>query len=141
MRRFHTVIPFLFVLSACGATMPLSTNEPATFTPVIWKENTPVATRAADQQACYLAAVGAGPFTTQEELAELVALADQDVNRKKAFVDRCMSNKGYTVTEGRVCTARDRARGRLVQGSATDNLPPLSSVSCFDPQAGGFVVT
>ncbi len=64
-----------------------------------------------------------------------------DPAQRKVFVDRCMSNKGYSITEGRVCTANDRARGPFVVGGTTDNLPPLSSVRCFDPAAGGFVLT
>lgn len=136
--RIYGALAILGLVAACDVAAPIP-DEPASFTPVVWKENTPVATRAADRQACELAALGAGPLTTQEQLAELVATTDP--SQRKVFVDRCMSNKGYTVTEGRVCTARDRARGQLVIGGSMDALPPLSQVSCFDPAAGGFVIT
>ena len=135
--RILAPLSVLALLAACDVPSPIP-DEPVNFTPVVWKENTPVATRSADRQACELAALGAGPLTTQEQLAELVATTDPE--QRKVFVDRCMSNKGYTLTEGRVCTARDRARGQLVLGGTVDNLPPLSQVKCFDPAAGGFVV-
>lgn len=136
MRLIALALP-LIALAACDVAPMGASNEPANFTPVIWKTNTPVATRAADREACELAALGVTPNTTPEDLQELIAIADPE--QRKRFVDSCMSNKGYTVTEGRVCTAADRSRGQLMVGSTMDDLPPLSAVRCFDPQAGGFV--
>jgi len=137
--RIYGTLALIGLVSACSVPVSApSSNEPRAFTPVVWKENTPVATRAADRQSCELAALGAGPLTTQDQLAELVASTDPA--QRKVFVDRCMSNKGYTVTEGQVCSTQERASGQLVIGSPLDAPPPLSQVKCFDPAAGGFVV-
>ena len=107
-------------------------------TPVIWKTQTPAQVRATDRQQCELAAIGASPFSSQAEIQERAASVDPA--QRKRFVDRCMSNKGYTVTQGRVCTSSDLRAGQFVRGAGLDDLPPLNRVRCFDPAAGGFVV-
>ena len=85
--------------------------------------------------SCEFAARGLPPNATQEmiDAAPAVAPAQQE-----SFVRRCLTNKGYTVTELPVCTDAARARGRLVV--QPDVLPPLNQIRCADPTARGLIV-
>ena len=135
-------IPALAAIAALGlsgcALPPPEPIGPVAMTPVIWKQNTPAQVRATDRQQCELAAIGASPFSSAEEIQARAAQVSP--TQRKAFVDRCMSNKGYTVTQGRVCSSNDLRAGQFVRGATVDSLPPLNRVRCFDPAAGGFVV-
>ncbi len=115
---------------------------PAQFTPVRWKTGVDFIARATDRQECEAAAVGARPGMTEEQIFELTQSITQE--QFIVFVDRCLSNKGYTVTDGRVCDERDNVlsdgQAQFILGRDADFLPPLSSVRCFDPERGGFVV-
>lgn len=136
--RIALLIPALLFVAACDPVAPPIPPEDLAFTPVLWKENTPAATRGNDRQECEFAAIGASPFMSQDDIqARAASVSTED---RTNFVNRCMSNKGYQVTEGRVCTAQDRARGQFSVGAAIDSLPPLNRVRCFDPAAGGFVI-
>ncbi|MEM8786720.1 MAG: hypothetical protein AAGE76_00505 [Pseudomonadota bacterium] len=138
MRLQALAVAALAALAACDIQPVSVADGPAAFTPVIWKTDTPAAARRQDRLACNLSAIGASPFATPEEIAALDARVDPGA--KTSFVNRCMANKGYTLAEGRVCSAGDRARGQLVFGANLDSLPPLDSVRCFDPAAGGFIL-
>ncbi|MXU66084.1 hypothetical protein [Oceanomicrobium pacificus] len=123
------------VIAGCTTTAPTGggSTQTADVTPVIWKENTPVEVRRADRFACQLAALGATPSMSQQQVISLAEKADP--NKTKEFVDQCMAAKGYTVTFGAICSDRD-LQGGVVVGARVDDLPPLSSVKCFDGVSG-----
>lgn len=125
-------------LSACVAPVGgPGTQAPASvaLTPVTWKENTPRATRAYDIEECELNARGVSFGATQEQIAAGTAAVPQA--QREAFVQQCLTARGYTVTEKPVCTDAQRATGTLQQGA--EFLPPLNSVKCM-VVGQGFVV-
>lgn len=140
MKILRLIPAIVLALAACDVpgTGPAAPTGPVQMTPVVWKENTPVATRAQDRLGCEYAAIGANPGMSEDEVGALAAQVPVDT--RTVFVNRCMANKGYTITEGRVCTEADRARGQFLLGAQVDNLPSLGRVRCFAPAAGGFVV-
>ncbi|MEM8872530.1 MAG: hypothetical protein AAGB10_19760 [Pseudomonadota bacterium] len=135
MRRIPTIATVIaLTVSACTEPLPTST-EAAAMTPFTWKADTPRATRGADIFSCELAARGLPPNATPEMIESAVRA---DPEQEASFVRRCLTNKGYTVTELPVCNSRNRGRGQLVV--QPDILPPLQSIRCVDPTARGFVV-
>lgn len=138
--RVIAISAVIALLSGCAVptVAPIEPAAPTQFTPVRWKENTPRAQRAQDTRECELASVGLDFRASEEE----VFARSQQISQAQliTFVDRCMANKGYEVTDKRVCTAADLRSGTFVSGASIDALPPLSSVRCMSPNEGGFVV-
>lgn len=134
-------IPILAVvtaiaLSAC--TVPNQggvSTEAVALTPFTWKGNTPRATRRADISECELAARGLPPNPTPQMLEQAVR---GDPEQEARFVNACLTNKGYTVTDLPVCNDALRAQGQMVV--QPDIMPPLQSIRCVDPFVRGFVV-
>jgi hypothetical protein len=74
--------------------------------------------------------------------AQINAMAQAvDPAAREKFRSRCLTIKGYTVTERPTCTRNDVQNGIFVRSSDITTLPPLSTVKCFYPEAGGFVTT
>lgn len=137
--RLSPFLPIaLLVLSGCDAALlgPVDTGPVAT-TPFTWKGNTPREVRAFDINECELAGRGLPPNASPEQIAAASAVIDED--QVATFVNRCLTNKGYVVTELPVCTEADQRRGEFVQGS--DVLPPLERIRCLDPARRGMIVT
>lgn len=136
--RHIALVPLLFAVAACDVSVPQATRPAdVAMTPFTWKANTPIATRAYDINECELAGRGLGIGATETEIA--MASAETDPAQVAASVRRCLENRGYTVTEKPVCTNADYSRGSFVR--RPDILPPLESIICVDPDAGGFVTT
>ncbi|MEO1313390.1 MAG: hypothetical protein AAFV27_05880 [Pseudomonadota bacterium] len=135
MTRAVLTCGLLIALGACGtAPEPLPRGP---FTPVVWKEGVGVQTRATDLGQCELFAAGSSASASQAaiEAAARSVTAEDRAERLAA----CLRGRGYTVTEGQLCSAADLASGPLQQKSRTDALPPLSRVRCHDPSVDGFV--
>ncbi len=138
MRSLKLVPVLCFALAACEiptieTQTAIAPNQPVT--PVTWKTDTPRVQRAADINECELAGRGLTPDATEEEIA--AASASVDPGQVEAFVKRCLTQKGYTVTDRPVCTTPQIQSGTFVSGA--DFLPPLSDVKCF-VVGQGFVV-
>ncbi|NNU81956.1 hypothetical protein HMH01_16080 [Halovulum dunhuangense] len=125
----------LAALAACGPPAPGPLRD---FTPVVWKQATPAATRADDLGACELQVAGVSGSMSQAQIRAASVATDARVRLER--LTACLRGRGYTVTEGAICTPEERAAGRLVILSATDALPPLSRVVCHAPEVGGFVL-
>ncbi len=141
----HTLpsaLPSLIAIALiAGCTTPTNgvpvDPGPVAMAPVIWKENVSRATRIADYSECNAAAVGGHPAMPQ---AQIAALAQQiDPETLENFRNRCLRIKGYTVTERPTCSRDDVQSGLFVRSSDIDTLPPLGTVKCMYPEAGGFV--
>lgn len=139
MRHLVGIAAIAVLLSACVAPTANSPQESAGLTPVTWKEATPRATRNYDITECELAGRGLDFSATEEEVQ--AATASIPPEQVAEFVQRCLTARGYTVTEKPVCTdqqTRDAiTAGRLQQ--LPEFLPPLSSVQCM-VVGRGFVV-
>ncbi|MSU92163.1 hypothetical protein GE300_21755 [Rhodobacteraceae bacterium 2CG4] len=140
MRQIFRTLPVLLTVAAC-ATPPVlqapSQQPPVATTPFTYKANTPLVTRAYDINECELSGRGLPPNATQAEIAD--ATAGTDPAQVASFVQRCLSNKGYTVTELPVCRQADFSRGTLVVRPNVQ--PPLDSIICLDPSQGGMLTT
>jgi hypothetical protein len=142
MNKAYVASVMIAALASCAPTIPttsVASNAPTTsqMTPVIWKENTPRAIRLGDYRECDSAAVGGRPTMTD---AELEALGQNvDPATRAQFRTRCLTIKGYTVTERRTCTRNDVENGIFVNSRDIETLPPLDTVRCMYPEAGGFV--
>ncbi|MEM9812736.1 MAG: hypothetical protein AAF913_08700 [Pseudomonadota bacterium] len=135
--RVLALIPAL-ALTAC-VTVPAAGPPPTgagEATTVTWKTGTTRSERQTDRYECELAARGLGFDATEEQIADATNLVG--LEQIEAFSLQCLSRKGYTIAEGRVCTADQIVRGQLLTG--VDVLPPLETVRCFVPEQGGFVV-
>ncbi|MSU92164.1 hypothetical protein GE300_21760 [Rhodobacteraceae bacterium 2CG4] len=122
-------------LAACAAETPADPG--ADYAQVIWKTGTPVAARAADLEACELAAIGAGAALPQDRITDAARTADPV--QRRARLQACLRARGYAIAELRVCRAEDRAAGRLRRILATDALPPAATVRCYAPEIDGFI--
>lgn len=138
MRRLALVLPIL-ALAACEAPMsgPAGPGPDVAMTPFTWKANTPIATRGYDINQCELQGRGLEIGATDAQIAAATASVDEDT--RTARVNSCLAQKGYTVTEVPVCRPADYGRGTFMQRPET--LPPLETIVCADPSAGGFVST
>lgn len=126
---------FCGFLCACGpAEAPLPRGP---FTPVVWKEGVDVQTRATDLGQCELRVSGSAAGADQSAI--IAAARSVTAEDRTERLTACLRGRGYTVTEGQVCSAADLASGTLRQKSLTDDLPPLSRVRCHDPSVDGFV--
>ncbi|MHA3916641.1 hypothetical protein [Halovulum sp. GXIMD14793] len=137
MRLLHLLPAALLAVSACDVTSlgPVDTG-PVAMTPFTWKGNTPRDVRAYDINECELAGRGLPPNATAEQIAAASGTAN-DVQVAK-FVNRCLTNKGYIVTEKPVCTEADQNAGEFVQGA--NIMPPLNRIKCIDPARRGMIV-
>ena len=123
---------------ALAACAPVPAVDPDTaYRQVIWKPATPVATRGADLQACELAAIGATPGLSQEQIIAAAEVATPA--QRRAGLESCLRARGYQIAEFRVCTAEDRAAGPLRPILTVDNLPPAERVRCYAPEVDGFI--
>jgi len=141
--RIIPVISMVSALALAGCALPPIVEEPVeqpfgtgATTAFTWKGNTPRAVRAADINECELGGRGLAPGATNEQIRRASAVADPA--QVSAFVNRCLSNKGYVLTEIAVCAEQDIGRGQFVQGA--DILPPLDRIRCVDPVRRGIVV-
>lgn len=137
----HVVVTSALIAALAGCTQPVPTGledpGPVSTAPVIWKENVTRSTRVADYNECNAAAVGGHPAMPQ---AQIAALAQQiDPATLENFRNRCLRIKGYTVTERPTCSRDDVQSGIFVRSADIDTLPPLNTVRCMYPEAGGFV--
>jgi len=139
VRQILRTIPVLLTVAACATppVMQTPSQEPVAMTPFTYKANTPLVTRAYDINECELSGRGLPPDATQAQIA--AASASSDPAQVEAFVKRCLSNKGYTVTELPVCQPSDYERGTLVVRPNVQ--PPLASIICLDPSQGGMLTT
>lgn len=137
MRLLRFLPVALLALSACDVT-PLGPVDsgPVATTPFTWKGDTPREVRAFDINECELAGRGLPPNATPEQIAAAAAVTDDA--QVATFVNRCLTNKGYTVTELPVCRDSDHRQGEFVQGA--DILPPLNRIRCLDPVRRGMIV-
>lgn len=128
-------LPLLaLALAACAAPPP----EPAgDYTRALWKAGTTLQTRAADTEACELAAIGAIPATPQPEIRARAAATSPEAHHDRTLA--CMQARGYAWAEFPVCSPAERAAGRLTPIASPAPLPPRDRVACLVPEPQGFI--
>ena len=140
MYKYTITIALVLTIASCTTTAVVTepdVQQPVSMTPVIWKQNAPRAVRVADYRECDTAAVGGHPSMPEAQINQLAQVVDPAAREK--FRTRCLTIKGYTVTERPTCSRDDVQNGIFVRSADITTLPPLSTVKCFYPEAGGFV--
>ena len=145
MRHISPALLAAFILAGCAPALQTASLSQPTAAPVAamrgqvtWRENTPLGARFSDGLSCELVGLSLPPFASEAEIQtarQFVPPAERDARR-----DSCMIQRGYSITQEKVCTPAE-LQGQAIQISRTiDFLPPLSAVRCFVPSQGGFVL-
>lgn len=135
MRLVAALTATSLTLMSCTATVTNNSAPSGAVTPVTWKTDISREVRNADRNDCETLGLGLPPGAAFEEIQAAAAIISPE--QRKSVTQRCLRNKGYTISDQPVCSSQQVARGQLV--TQADFLPPLSQVRCFVVDQG-FVV-